>query len=114
MCAGKFLWPDRMFRTNMPQCAMSAPRKEIPIYPSSTYWRVSFATVSLASLSTSSLNRFTNMVSKAEALSAEIACIHTGLPADTPITIDPKPSLVRKKPKGKHCGMTRFNTPISI
>ena len=55
MFAAKFLWPDPMFRTNMPQCAASAPRKEIAIYnrpypffksfpasPSSTYWRTIF------------------------------------------------------------------------
>ena len=32
MCAAKFLWPDPMSRTNMPQYATSAPRKEIAIY----------------------------------------------------------------------------------
>jgi hypothetical protein len=64
--------------------------------------------VLLASLSTQSLNQFADKVSQAEALSAEIACIHRGLAPDSIPRFDQRSSLPGTKRKGKLAGMSRF------
>ena len=52
---------------------------------------------SLASLSTSSLNHFTETIARAQALCTGIACIYESLPSSSLSTIDAKSSPARKR-----------------
>jgi hypothetical protein len=70
--------------------------------------------VPMASPSTQSLNQFADKVSKAEALSAEIASIHRGLASDPHSAIDPKSSPPRTKRAEEWQEWRGFNTPISV
>lgn len=62
----------------------------------------------LASLSTQSLNQFAENVSKAEALSAEIASIHRGLHDIVQSPDSPESSPAKAEMAVENAGMTRF------
>jgi hypothetical protein len=71
--------------------------------------------VSLASLSTQSLNHFADKLSKAEALSAEIARIHRGFGSRFLSRNRPKIIARQNEEEGKtRRNVAVFNTPVSI
>jgi hypothetical protein len=61
----------------------------------------------MASLSIQSLNQFAECMSKAEALSAEIAGIQRGLHGDATPATDQRVSKRGKKTKHNHAGMAQ-------